>query len=212
MFLSTPLIIFLFSSFSLVSSVVVITATNPVHSVFALIFVFVNVASILLVLRIEFISLLFLVVYVGAVAVLFLFVIMMLNVKLNEVSDSSVSYLPLGLVLGVLFLIEVSLVMTNDLVSLSGEFLHRSLISQNMFSGSSASHMHLESIMYVSNNLQLIGAILYTDFFFPFVLAGFLLFLAMIGAIVLSLIKTSSTLKQDIFKQVSSQALDTIRA
>jgi NADH-quinone oxidoreductase subunit J len=182
---------------------VVITATNPVHSVFALIFVFVNVASILLVLRVEFISLLFLVVYVGAVAVLFLFVIMMLNVKLNEVSDNSVSYLPLGLVLGLLFLLEVSLILTGDLLPFSGELLHRSLVAQNLLSGASSSHLHLESVLLVPNNMQLLGSIIYTDLFFPFVLAGLLLFLAMVGAIVLSLMKASSALKQDIFKQVS---------
>jgi NADH-quinone oxidoreductase subunit J len=211
MFSFTPLIIFLFSSFALVSSSVVITATNPVHSVFALIFVFVNVASVLLILRVEFISLLFLVVYVGAVAVLFLFVIMMLNVKLNEVSDNSVSYMPLGFVLGVLFLLELSLIITGDLLPFSGEFFQRSTISQSLFSGAPFSHMHLESTMLVPNNMQLIGSVVYTDFFFPFVLAGLLLFLAMVGAIVLSLMKTSSALKQDIFKQVSVLASDSIR-
>lgn len=211
MFSYPPLIIFLFSSFALVSSSVVITATNPVHSVFALIFVFVNVASVLLVLRVEFISLLFLVVYVGAVAVLFLFVIMMLNVKLNEVSDNSVSYLPLGLVLGILFLLEVSLILTGDLLPFSGEFLYRSSIAQSLFSGASFSHLHLESIMSVPNNIQLIGCIVYTDLFFPFILAGLLLLLAMVGAIVLSLMKTSSALKQDIFKQVSSVPSEAIR-
>lgn len=211
MFSSPPLIIFLFSSFALVSSSVVITATNPVHSVFALIFVFVNVASILLVLRVEFISLLFLVVYVGAVAVLFLFVIMMLNVKLNEVSDNSVAYLPLGFVLGVLFLLEVSLIITGDLLPFSGEFLCRSSITQDLFSGAPFSHLHFESIMSVPNNMQLIGSVVYTDLFFPFILAGLLLLLAMVGAIVLSLMKTSSALKQDIFKQVSLASSESIR-
>nr|ADW83096.1 NADH dehydrogenase subunit 6 [Diacronema lutheri]QHD45370.1 NADH dehydrogenase subunit 6 [Pavlova sp. NIVA-4/92] len=211
MFFSPSLIIFLFSSFALVSSAVVITATNPVHSVFALIFVFVNVASVLLVLRVEFISLLFLVVYVGAVAVLFLFVIMMLNVKLNEASDNSVSYLPLGLVLGVLFLLEVSLIITGDLLPFSGGFLYRSEISQNLFAGSPFSHLHLESVVAVPNNMQLIGSVVYTDLFFPFILAGLLLLLSMIGAIVLSLMKTSSALKQDIFKQVSVLAFESIR-
>lgn len=211
MLYSPPLIIFLFSSFALVSSSVVITATNPVHSVFALIFVFVNVASILLVLRVEFISLLFLVVYVGAVAVLFLFVIMMLNVKLNEVTDNSVAYLPLGFVLGVLFLLEVSLIITGDLLPFSGEFLYRSAISQDLFSGVPSSHLHFESIMSVPNNMQLIGSLVYVDLFFPFVLAGLLLLLAMVGAIVLSLMKTSSALKQDIFKQVSMLASESVR-
>jgi NADH:ubiquinone oxidoreductase subunit 6 (subunit J) len=136
---------------------------------------------------------------------------MMLNVRLNEVSDNSVSYLPLGFLLGILFLLEVSLILTTDLLPFSGEFLYRSAVAQSLFSGSPFSHLHLESIMSVPNNIQLLGSIVYTDLFFPFVLAGLLLLLAMVGAIVLSLMKTSSALKQDIFKQVSSLPLEAVR-
>jgi len=208
---SSILITFLLSSFALVSSAIVVTATNPVHSVFALIFVFVNVASILLILKVEFISLLFLVVYVGAVAVLFLFVIMMLNVKLNEVTDNSVSYIPLGLLLGVLFLLEVSLILTGDILPLLGPFSHRSSIAQAHLAGSVTSHLNVEVSLLNPNNIQLIGNIMYTDLAYPFILAGVLLLLSMVGAIVLSLMKTSSALKQDIFKQVSKLPHESIQ-
>jgi NADH-quinone oxidoreductase subunit J len=208
---SSTTVIFLFSSFALVSSAVVITATNPVHSVFALIFVFVNLANVLLILRIEFISLLFLVVYIGAVAVLFLFVIMMLNVKLNEVSNISVTYFPLGFLLGVLFLLEVSLIVTGDLLPFSGTFSERFIITQSIFSGLPFSHLCLRLSMNVPNNIQLLGSVLYTELFFPFILAGLLLLLAMIGAIVLSLTKIIPVLKQHIFKQVSSLPSEGLR-
>lgn len=205
-----PFIVFLFSSFALVSSTVVITATNPVHSVFALIFVFVNVAGILLVLRVEFLSLLLLVVYVGAVAVLFLFVIMMLNVKLQEVSDNSVSYMPLGFFLGVLFVLELSFALTGDVVPHSGEFVLRSVAASHTLSSSPTAHTHYESLMFVPNNMQLIGSLIYTELFFPFILAGVLLLLSMVGAITLSLTKTNFALKQNIFKQVSTITFDTV--
>lgn len=205
-----PFIVFLFSSFALVSSAVVITATNPVHSVFALIFVFVNVASVLLVLRVEFISLLLLVVYVGAVAVLFLFVIMMLNVKLQEVSDNSVTYMPLGFLLGILFILELSFVLTGDVIPHSGEFVVRSVASSETLSGSPLAYTHFESAMFLPNSMQLIGSLIYTELFFPFILAGVLLLLSMVGAITLSLTKTDFAIKQNIFKQVSTTAFDTV--
>lgn len=207
----SQLVAFLFSSFALVSSAVVVSATNPVHSVFALIFVFVNVAGVLLVLRVEFISLLFLVVYVGAVAVLFLFVIMMLNVKLNEIIDSSVSYIPLGFFLGLVFLLEISFVITGDFLPFFGDFSHRGNASQILFSDSIFSHQHFESFLIGASNIQLLGFLIYTDLVFPFILAGLLLLVAMIGAIVLSLLKANTSLKQDIFYQVSQTPFDSIR-
>jgi NADH:ubiquinone oxidoreductase subunit 6 (subunit J) len=208
---SSILLTFLFSSFALVSSAIVVTATNPVHSVFALIFVFVNVASILLILKVEFISLLFLVVYVGAVAVLFLFVIMMLNVRLNEVTDNSVSYAPLGLLLGFLFLLEISLILTGDILPLLGTFTERSETAKTLLSGAASNYLQMETKLMNPTNIQLLGSIIYTDLIFPFILAGILLLLSMVGAIVLSLMKTSSAFKQDIFKQVSSLPTESIR-
>jgi NADH-quinone oxidoreductase subunit J len=136
---------------------------------------------------------------------------MMLNVKLNEVSNFSVSYLPLGFVLGILFLLEVSLIVTGDLLPFSGKFSERFIITQSLFSGLPFSHLCFELNMSVPNNIQLLGSVVYTDFFFPFILASLLLLLAMIGAIVLSLMKTIPVLKQNIFKQVSSEPLQSLR-
>jgi len=207
----SQMVVFLFSSFALVSSALVVTATNPVHSVFALIFVFVNVAGVLLVLRVEFLSLLFLVVYVGAVAVLFLFVIMMLNVKLNEISEFSVSYLPLGLFLGLIFILEISFIVSNDFFPLFGDFSQKETSSVSLFSDYVFCHQELSNFLFGPSNIQLLGFIIYTDLVFPFILAGLILFVAMIGAIVLSLLKVNSCLKQDIFSQVSHSTFDSIR-
>lgn len=109
---------FLFSGLTILSAIMVIQASNPVHSVLFLILVFLNSAGLLLLLGLDFFAMLFLVVYVGAIAVLFLFVVMMLNVKLAEINEKKLRYLPVGGLLGVLFLIEILSIVDNDLIPL----------------------------------------------------------------------------------------------
>ena len=96
----------------------VIQSKNPVHSVLFLILVFFNSAGLLLLLGLDFMALIFLIVYVGAIAVLFLFVVMMLSIKLAEINEKRLRYLPINAILGLVFLIEISLILDNDLISL----------------------------------------------------------------------------------------------
>jgi NADH-ubiquinone oxidoreductase chain 6 len=110
------LLFYLFSSIALVSGVMVITARNPVHSVLFLILVFCNAAGLLILLNLDFFAMIFLVVYVGAIAVLFLFVVMMLNIKLAEINENLLRYLPVGGLIGILFLFEILVVIDNDLI------------------------------------------------------------------------------------------------
>ena len=112
---------YFFSSFALMSGIMVIQSRNPVHSVLFLILVFFNSAGLLLLLGLDFFAMIFLVVYVGAIAVLFLFVVMMLNVKLAEINEKRLRYLPIGGLLGFLFLLEIFLIVDNDLIPLIGE-------------------------------------------------------------------------------------------
>ena len=107
---------YVFACFALLSGIMVIRAKNPVYSVLFLILVFCNVSGLLLLLNLDFFAMVFLVVYVGAIAVLFLFVVMMLNVKVTELNDSFIRYLPIGGIIGLIFLFEVFLVIDNDLV------------------------------------------------------------------------------------------------
>ena len=108
---------YVFACFALLSGIMVIRAKNPVYSVFFLILVFCNVSGLLLLLNLDFFAMVFLVVYVGAIAVLFLFVVMMLNVKLAEINDNILRYLPIGGVFGsYLFLGEIILLLEQDLV------------------------------------------------------------------------------------------------
>ena len=109
---------YLFSSIALISGVMVIRSKNPVHSVLFLILVFCNAAGLLILLHLDFFAMIFLVVYVGAIAVLFLFVVMMLHIKLTEMNENILRYLPVGGIIGLIFLLEVLLVVENELIPL----------------------------------------------------------------------------------------------
>lgn len=96
----------------------VIVSRNPIHSVIFLILVFCNAAGLLILLKIEFIAMMFLIIYVGAIAVLFLFVVMMLNIKINELSENRLRYLPIGGVISIIFLFEIFLILGSDFIPL----------------------------------------------------------------------------------------------
>ena len=109
---------YLFSSIALISGIMVIRSKNPVHSVLFLILVFCNAAGLLILLHLDFFAMIFLVVYVGAIAVLFLFVVMMLHIKLTEMNENVLRYLPVGGIIGLIFVFEVLLIIENDLIPL----------------------------------------------------------------------------------------------
>ena len=103
----SSIIFYILSSGAIISSIMVITARNPIHSVLFLVLVFFNVAGLLILVDIEFLAIMFLIIYVGAIGILFLFVVMMLNVKVTELNDSFIRYLPIGAIIGFIFLFEV---------------------------------------------------------------------------------------------------------
>ena len=107
----------IFSSLALLSAVFVVTAKNPIHSILFLVFVFFNISGLLIMLGVEFLAMLLLVVYVGAVSVLFLFVIMMLNVKIAQAYENLLRYIPIGFFLSLSFLFECYLIVDSGLVS-----------------------------------------------------------------------------------------------
>ncbi|MEM7494877.1 MAG: NADH-quinone oxidoreductase subunit J [Myxococcota bacterium] len=111
----------IFSSLALISAGLLIQVTNPVHSVLFLILVFLNAAGLLILIGLEFFAMIFLVVYIGAIAVLFLFVVMMLNIKLAEINDKKYRYLPIGGLLGILLIVLIFCIIDNDLIALARE-------------------------------------------------------------------------------------------
>jgi NADH:ubiquinone oxidoreductase subunit 6 (subunit J) len=198
------LLFYIFSSIALMSSVMVISARNPIHSILFLILVFCNAAGLLILLEVEFLAMLFLIVYVGAISVLFLFVIMMLNVKLTEFNQSVLRYLPIGGVIVFIFLIEVLSIIDADLVPLFGN---------QSFSNIKYLLHDLNSVAWINNvdfitNSQVLGNLIYTYYFVLFLIAGMLLLVSMIGAIILTLNKRTNARKQNILQQLNSVTPD----
>ena len=195
---------YFFSSLSLVSGVMVIQSRNPVHSVLFLILVFFNVAGLLLLLGLDFFAMIFLVVYVGAIAVLFLFVVMMLNVKLAEINEKRLRYLPVGGLLGLLFLFEIFLIVDNDFIPLLATPHTESppLFPERWTQWS-------QSIETLSN-IESIGLLLYTYYFYFFLVASLILLVAMIGAIVLTMHKGVNVKRQEVFTQNTREFAKTV--
>jgi NADH-quinone oxidoreductase subunit J len=190
--------LFLFLSFLLIfSAVLVISAQNPVHSVFFLVLVFLTSAFLLFLLEIEFISLLFILVYVGAIAVLFLFVVMMIDIKITKYEKDLLVYLPMGSFLGVIFFLEIFLTLQESFVS----FLP--LSSREIYID------WLNSFDSLSN-IEVLGQLLYTYYFFYFLIAGIILLVAMVGAIVLTLSFTQKAKHQFVFKQILREKKNSI--
>ena len=174
---------YLMSAVTLGAAFMVVTARNPVHSVLFLILSFFSAAGLFVLIGAEFLAMLLVVVYVGAVAVLFLFVVMMLDVDFGSLRQGFARYLPFGGVVAILLLIEMILV--------SGAVAER---------GAAA---HAKAPTDVISNVEAIGQVLYTDYVYFFQAAGMVLLVAMIGAITLTLRHRPGVKKQDIAAQVA---------
>lgn len=174
----------------LLSAAMVLLSRNPVHSVLFLVLAFCNGAVLLLLLGAEFLAMIFLVVYVGAIAVLFLFIVMMLNLKVDRFRQEFLGHYPLAL-LSLLFL-SAELLVAFALPTPSPLFSPLGPLSYQQW----------PLILQASPNMALLGNLLYTYHYLPFLLSGFILLLAMVGSIVLSLVPSSFSLRQSIYGQV----------
>jgi len=184
--MTLPLFFFyVFSIIAVASALMVIASRNPVHSVLFLILTFVNASGLFMLAGAEFLALILIVVYVGAVAVLFLFVTMMLDVDFAELKSGLLQYAPIGIVVGVIILLELLLV--------AGSFV---LTPET----ASAALMPMNAGPDYNNTLEL-GKLIYTRYVFLFQGAGAVLLVAMMGAIVLTLRHKSHVKRQDVFKQ-----------
>jgi NADH-quinone oxidoreductase subunit J len=170
-----------------ISAFFVVKAKNPVDSVLFLVLVFLNAAAYLLLIEAEFLALIFLVIYVGAIAVLFLFIVMMLDIKIQRSKESIYQYIPFALIFGLLFFLEIFLSLTNT------------------FSNTQIKLDNLSWISFIDSlsNIEVLGQVLYNDFLIIFLMSGFLLLIAMIGAIVLTLNFVSHRRNENISRQIS---------
>ena len=181
----TTIFFYLFSAVAIASAVMVIGARNPVHSVLFLILAFVNAAGLFVLLNAEFLAMILIVVYVGAVAVLFLFVVMMLDVDFSELKQGALQYLPIGMLIGGIFLAELLLVV--------GTWAFGPGVTQAITS----------PIPATIPNTEAIGLVLYTRYVYFFQAAGMILLVAMVGAIVLTLHHRPRVRRQDNAEQVA---------
>lgn len=178
---------YLFATVLTGAALAVITARNPVYSVFYLILAFFNAAGLFVLLGAEYIAMTLVIVYVGAVAVLFLFVVMMLNINLEKIRAGFISYLPVGLLVALVLFVELAAL----LYVAFGNPMQHAPVAQPIPSPD------------VVTNTQAIGNVLYTHYALLFQISGLILLVAMIGAIVLTLRQRVGVKKQKIIRQVS---------
>jgi NADH-quinone oxidoreductase subunit J len=179
------LFFYLFSALAVASAVMVISSRNPVHSVLFLIMCFFNAAGLFILMGAEFLAMILVVVYVGAVAVLFLFVVMMLDVNFVELRQGMLNYLPVGAVIGLIVLVELALV--------GGSWV---ITPESLKTIAAATPSDV-------TNTEALGRILYTDYIYYFQAAGLVLLVAMIGSIVLTLHHRKNVKRQVIADQVA---------
>ena len=182
---------YFFAAILLFAAVSVVTARNPVHAALFLVLAFFTASAIWMLLRAEFLSITLVLVYVGAVMVLFLFVVMMLDVNLDRMREGFWSYLPLGATVGILMVAEMVLV-------LGGRYFGFLLPKPRDY-----------SLAY--NNTKELGRILYTDYMYPFEIAAVVLLVAIIAAIALTLRRRKDTKGQDPSLQVRVRRADRVR-
>jgi NADH-quinone oxidoreductase subunit J len=178
---------YLFAFIAVAAAFMVISARNPVHSVLFLILTFFNAAALFLLTGAEFLAMILLVVYVGAVAVLFLFVVMMLDVDFAELKRGALHYAPVGALVGI--------ILAAELVVVLGGYAFAPQLATTV--------SHPTPDLATRSNTAALGDILYTDYLFYFEVAGLILLVAMIGAIVLTLRHKPGVRRQSIAAQVA---------
>ena len=191
--LAHSLVFYLFSFITIASSLAVISARNTIHAVFFLILDFVSVSCLFIMMGAEYLGMLTLIVYVGAVAVLFLFVVMMLNVNYSDLKSGFLNYLPFGGLIGIVLIIEIGLMI--------GTWKYRDAFIKT-------SEIKINSNL---SNTEAIGNVLYTEYLHYFQISGLILLVAMIGAILLTYRRKDNLKRQDITTQVSRERSDSIQ-
>ncbi len=189
--LMTTVLFYVFSAILLGSSVLVITARNPVYSALYLVLAFFSAAALFLLVGAEFLGLILVLVYVGAVMVLFLFVVMMLDINLAQLREGFLRYLPLGLAVALLGVLELSAVFWTAPLGRLG--------------------IPASSLPKGTSNTRALGTLLYTHYLYPFEIAGVILLVAIIAAIALTLRRRPETRSQAIGEQVAVRAGDRLR-
>ncbi|MEO5354506.1 MAG: NADH-quinone oxidoreductase subunit J [Magnetococcus sp. XQGC-1] len=172
-------VFYFFSTITVFSAIGVIASRNQVHSVLFLVLTFFSTAGLFVLLGAEFLAAILVMVYMGAVAILFLFVVMMLDVDMSSLRRESVKYLPVGIMVGLVVLVELAVILSHVHVG-----------------------HHAQAVAQVSNTLA-VGKVLYTKYLLPFEIASLVLLVALIGAVALTHRTRKRVKRQDILKQIA---------
>lgn len=183
---------YFFTALSVVSAFFVITVKNPIYSALFLVLTFINSAGLLFLLELEFISLMFIIVYVGAIAILFLFVIMMLDVKITNFKKDNFKYFPIGVFLSFTILFEIIAILNQQ-------------FNLNPYTSSFLNNIYIDCYLKIDSitNIETLGQVLYTTYIFEFLIAGLILLLAVICAVVLTNTVSNNDKKQFISRQIA---------
>ena len=188
---------YFFSIIAILSAIMVIASRNTVHSVLFLILDFISISCLFIMIGAEFLGMMMLIVYVGAVAVLFVFVVMLLNVSEQKLSwfrgSKKSTHIPIGLIVGFVILLE--------LIVVTGGWKYKDTFSETKF-------LTFDKDF---TNTHLIGNVMYTEYIHLFQISGIILLLSMVGAIVLTYRKREGIKKQDYFRQVSREYEDSVK-
>jgi NADH-quinone oxidoreductase subunit J len=185
---------YIFSSLTIASALMVIAANNPVHAVLFLILTFFNTAALFVLLGAEFLAMILLIVYVGAVAVLFLFVVMMLDINFTRLRRDLLKHLPVGIPIGVILLTELLFIFCSWAVAPNTA---TTLQAPMVNSGE-------------ATNTEVLGSLLYTQYFYLFQSAGLILLVAMVGAIVLTLRRREGIRRQQVTDQINRRRSEVV--
>jgi NADH-quinone oxidoreductase subunit J len=186
---------YVFAAVAIVAGVMVISARNPVHSVLFLILAFFNAAGLFVLMGAEFLAMILVVVYVGAVAVMFMFVVMMLDINFAQLRQGFLRYAPLGALVGLILLAELLVILGGWTLAPSAQ------LAETAVATPAATEV---------TNTRALGQLLYTHYIYLFQAAGVILLIAMIGAIVLTHRQRPGVRRQDIGRQVARRPKDTI--
>ena len=196
---------YMFAAVLVLSALMVISARNPVHSVLFLILGFFNAGGLFVLLGAEFIAMILVIVYVGAVAVLFLFVVMMLDISFADLRKGAMQYVPMGLMIGGLLLAELVTVYTAwvsapSVVAAATQAAGQTITMDGV----------IPPVVEAVTNTEALGRVLYTDYIFPFQVSGLILLVSMVGAIVLTLRQRAGVRRQKVAEQNQRRREDVI--
>jgi len=170
----------------------VVMVQNSVYSVLFLVLSFISSAGLLLIFECEFLALMFVIVYVGAIAVLFLFIVMMLDIKIVSSNKDTIKYFPVGLMLGSIFSLEILVIVNEN-------------FKRNFYSNSAITNYYVNWLDKVDkfSDIEALGQLIFTQYVLQFLIAGNILLLATIAVVVLTINTNSKQKNQNIFKQIS---------